>query len=139
MVAPKRILVIEDNEQVSELLVAVLANAYTVNVAAEGHAGVVAALSFLPDVILCDLFMPGMTGWEVIERLKSHAATASIPVILMSGRGEMSPTNFEPADFLQKPFRPGEVHAALERVLAITKRFAPPGDAGNSTTAPPLD
>ena|SRR5688572_1432760 len=127
MVAPKRVLVIEDNEQISELLVAILANAYNVNVAAEGHAGVVAALNFLPDVILCDLLMAGMSGSEVIERLKSHAATATIPVVLMSGRGEVSPESVQAAGFVQKPFRPGEVHAALERVLATQKRSSQSG------------
>lgn len=131
MVAPKRVLVIEDNEQISELLVAILANAYTINVAAEGHAGIVAALNFLPDVILCDLSMPGMSGWEVVERLKNHAATAKIPVVLMSGQGEIPSGSAEGAAFLQKPFRPGEVHATLERVLATDKRANHNGGSGH--------
>ena len=115
----KKVLVIEDNEHICELLVAILKDAYAVSVACDGRTGVASALKDMPDVILCDLAMPVMGGLEVIEQLRSRAETAQIPFVLMSGRGEVSSLpEHQSAGFLQKPFRPLEVYEVIDGALA---------------------
>jgi DNA-binding response OmpR family regulator len=63
---------------------------FQVITAADGEAGVEAAREHLPDAILCDLIMPKMPGFQVIEELKQDARTSAIPVIVMSNLGQES-------------------------------------------------
>lgn len=113
-----RVLVIDDNENVRELLVALLGKNYEVTQAESGEAGVARALQTPPDIVLCDLFMAGMGGEEVIQQLRIHVETARIPVVLMSGRERQGTTEDTGVEFLQKPFQIHEVSAVIERVLA---------------------
>ncbi|MDZ7370506.1 MAG: ATP-binding protein [candidate division KSB1 bacterium] len=83
----KKILIIDDEETARYLLKGHLAGGnFTVFEAENGGQGLSLAQSELPDVIFLDLLMPGMTGFEVLERLKGDAATASIPVIINTSK-----------------------------------------------------
>lgn len=115
----QRVLVIDDNEGIRELLDAVLGRAYEVSVAADGKTGLARALKELPDLVLCDVTMPLMSGLEVLEELWSNPATKEIPVVLMSGRGEVMsvPPTAGRIEYLQKPFHFGEVLALVAEVL----------------------
>ena len=81
--------------------------------------GVALVRAINPDVILCDGDMPGLSGGQVIETLKSDPATAHIPVILMTGfAGPEMFTHVRWDGFLSKPFSSVDLIAALHNALA---------------------
>ena len=80
----KRILIIEDVELNRDLLIQLLEESYTLLEAADGKAGLDAAYRERPDLILLDLSLPVIDGWEVARQLKASAVTASIPVIALT-------------------------------------------------------
>src|SRR5687767_10755092 len=83
----KKILVIEDNPFIRENTVAILEYAnYQVLVADNGISGLETAIAEKPDLILCDIMMPGLNGFEVLYILRSDPDTASIPFIFLSAK-----------------------------------------------------
>src|SRR5258706_8069867 len=87
----KRVLVIDDTSEVRELVVAVLdSHGFEVLSAEDGPSGVEQARKQQPDLILCDVRMPGMDGFGVISELRRDPATSTIPFIFLSGAAEKS-------------------------------------------------
>ncbi len=83
--AAKKILIVEDYPETVEMVKTFLnLKGFTVAVAMDGQAGLEAARSENPDLILLDLMMPKLSGLEVLKRLKEDAATAEIPVIIVT-------------------------------------------------------
>jgi CheY-like chemotaxis protein len=78
------ILIIEDSLDQLELYEFALADHYRVRKATRGDRGVEVAIAEQPDVVLVDICMPGIDGWEVCRRLKSDPRTAAIPIILLT-------------------------------------------------------
>ena len=94
----KDVLVVDDSEKDAELLHALLEpEGYRVRIAHDGPGGLAAIGRKLPDLLLLDLMMPGMSGFEVIRRLRADPATARLPVIIVSAK---TLTEAE-ADYLQ--------------------------------------
>ncbi len=95
---------------------------YLVHEAADGPSGVHAAREHKPDVIVCDVMMPGMTGYEVVESLRADAELAPIPIVLltaMSDRKHMRQGMTAGADdYLTKPYKPAELLEAVSAALA---------------------
>lgn len=95
---------------------------HEVREAADGPAGVTAARAQRPDVIVCDVMMPGMTGLEVVAALRADPELAPVPFILltaMSDRKHMRQGMTAGADdYLTKPYRPDELCEAITAVLA---------------------
>jgi len=82
-----RILVIDDEESIRGLLKAVLSKAgHTVLTAEDGEQGIAVAEESRPDIIFMDITMPGMSGYEVTERLKKNPDLTEIPVVFLSGK-----------------------------------------------------
>jgi CheY-like chemotaxis protein len=83
-----------------------------------------------PDIILLDLFLPKLDGFEVMEALKSNPATQHIPVIIVSAR--LTPENRERArqigasDFIAKPYDPFDLLMLVDKHLTKSKRFTSP-------------
>jgi CheY-like chemotaxis protein len=119
MIPRKRVLVIDDDKEICELLEAILERTYIVTVAEDGNAGVASALADPPSLILCDVLMPKVDGAAVFEQIQSNNATRHIPVVLMSASGEPTglPETARPAGFLQKPFQAAEVHALIANAI----------------------
>ena len=87
----KRILVVEDDRFLRKAAEAALRrNGFTVLVAADGEEGLRVARAEIPDLVLLDLIMPGLQGFEVLKLLKAEAATSAIPVIVISNLGQDS-------------------------------------------------
>ncbi len=85
----QRILVIEDDRFLRKAAEAALRrHGYTVLTAADGQTGLQVAQAEHPDLVLLDLIMPGMQGFEVLKLLKEDASTTSIPVIILSNLGQ---------------------------------------------------
>ncbi|MDH5556319.1 MAG: response regulator [Alphaproteobacteria bacterium] len=81
----KRILVVEDNEMNRDMLCRRLARkGFTILTAADGEQGINVAMAEMPDVIIMDLSLPRIDGWEACRRLKANQSTSAIPVIALT-------------------------------------------------------
>jgi DNA-binding response OmpR family regulator len=131
-----RVLVVEDDKDIAELIAHYLQKAgHTVETAATGTAGLKRAKEAAPDLILLDLMLPGMDGLMVCQTLRSDPATASIPIIMLTARGEegerIAGLELGADDYVTKPFSPRELTA---RVAALLRRVQRP--AAGRTGAP---
>ena len=117
------ILVVEDVAANIDILVDFLADDYAVSVALDGPSALNAVISVKPDLILLDVMMPGMDGYEVCAKLKSNPATRDIPVIFLTAlTGEDDEEKgllLGAVDFITKPFNPGLVKARVRNQLAL--------------------
>lgn len=119
----KRILVIEDHPLMRRNIVTILTMEGCFAMQADnGAAGLSLALSEQPDLILCDVMMPGMSGYEVLEAVRAEAATARIPFIFLTARGERQDVrdgmNLGADDYLIKPVTRSGLIAALNARFA---------------------
>ncbi len=124
----KKILVIEDNRDVRENIVEILElSNYLVVEAEDGKEGVKAAKSDLPDLILCDIMMPEMDGYEVLYMLGKDDNTDSIPFIFLTAKAEKEDfrqgMSLGADDYLTKPFDDMELLAAIEKRLTKYEKF----------------
>jgi two-component system alkaline phosphatase synthesis response regulator PhoP len=120
----QRVLVVEDEPDVAELIRYNLTKeGYDVIVVANGAEGLKRARETKPDIILLDIMVPQLNGWEVCRRLKQDPETRAIPVIMVTGRVEEGDKvlGFEMGadDYVTKPFSPRELVA---RVRAVVRR-----------------
>ena len=118
-----QILVIEDDPTQRMLTSAVLRSAgYEVVEAVDGIEGLRLAVQSAPDLMVCDVMMPGLNGYQVVDALKKEPALATVPVILlsaMSNRSQMRTGMLSGADdYLFKPFRATELRQAVAALLA---------------------
>lgn len=118
------ILVVDDEPANLDLLEGVLSPAgYTVRAASSGLSALQAVKEDLPDLILLDLMMPGMSGFEVCERLRAEERTARIPVIIVTALGRLGIKERVLAlgadDYLTKPIQPDEVLARVEAMMRV--------------------
>jgi len=116
------ILIIEDNEEVRENLEEVLAlYGYDVTAAPDGIEGVKQALAILPDLILCDVMMPGLDGFGVINILSKNEQTATTPFIFLTAKSEKQDIrhgmNLGADDYITKPFYKDELLQVIETRL----------------------
>jgi len=119
-----RVLVVEDERDVAELIRYNLTReGYDVVVAGSGGDAIKQAREVQPDLVLLDIMVPQVNGWEVCRRLKQDAETRAIPVIMVTGRVEEGDKvlGFEMGadDYVTKPFSPRELVA---RVRAVARR-----------------
>jgi DNA-binding response OmpR family regulator len=122
----KTILVIDDNEQIRTLVTAVLGNyAFNVIQADSGETGVQMLRDQQPDLVVCDINMPGMDGYATLGAVRESSVTAPTPFILMTGlvsrdgfrRGMVCGAD----DYLVKPFTTDElVEAVMSRLARQT-------------------
>ncbi|WP_300449232.1 response regulator [Accumulibacter sp.] len=128
---PGSILAVDDNRENLRLLVRVLsAQGYVVRPALDGATALVSAQAEPPDLMLLDVHMPGIDGYEVCRRLRGDPRTAAIPVIFVSAASELfnKVQAFEAGgtDYLTKPFESAEILARVEaniRVHRLKARF----------------
>jgi two-component system, cell cycle response regulator DivK len=117
----KKILIVEDVEYNRDLLVQLLEEEYEVVTAADGAAGIDAAARHRPDVILMDLSLPGIDGWEATRRLKARPDTAAIPVIALTAHAMQGDEERARAcgcdDYLTKPIDEDQLFTRLARLL----------------------
>jgi CheY-like chemotaxis protein len=93
-VGKKRILVIDDHEGVLRAIKLVLGHAgHEVTTATNGGEGIEKAVELLPDLIILDLMMPVMDGYEVARRLNHYALTSRIPIMVLSAKGNLAGVN----------------------------------------------
>ena len=112
-------LVIDDDSGSIEVLRQMLADmGYRCIAAENGTVGLRKARESRPDLITLDVFMPGMDGWEVLQRLKDDPATADIPVVMVTVDANTGKASMLGAEgFLQKPVQSSELFTALDGLL----------------------
>ena len=118
----KKVLIIEDNEDVRENTADILElSGYTVTTAENGKIGVEVAKQIQPDVIVCDIMMPVLDGYGVLEALNENNNTARIPFIFLTAKTEKNDMrkgmNLGADDYLTKPFSERELLDAIESRL----------------------
>ena len=117
----KKILIVEDVDYNRDLLVQLLEEDYGIVCAADGAAGIEAAVRERPDLILMDLSLPGVDGWEATQRLKARPETAAIPVVALTAHAMQGDEERARAcgcdDYLTKPIDEDQLFAKLERLL----------------------
>ncbi len=119
-----KVIICDDEPEVREVLQAMLEErGYRVLAVESGEELVRAAKRFKPDVILLDLFMPGMNGFETLANLKSDEETAGIPVIIVSVLGhEEADSPFDLAGWVDKPLDERSLVETLEHALGLAGR-----------------
>ncbi|GAB3851636.1 substrate-binding domain-containing protein [Hymenobacter terrigena] len=120
------VLVIEDNQEVNDFLVRKLGSAFQVRSATDGHSGFQLATDLIPDLIVCDVMMPGLSGLEVVTLLKADWRTSHIPVVLLTARNA-SEQQLEGVQagadlYLTKPFNPTFLLESVRTLLANRAR-----------------
>ena len=116
----RTVLIIEDEKLIIVSTQMVLeAAGFRVESATNGEDGIAKAKTAAPDMILLDIMMPGIDGWETLTRLKRDAATANIPVVIFTARehsrGHQKSSEMGAADYFRKPFEPDELIELVEK------------------------
>lgn len=129
----ENILVVDDEKDILELVRYNLAKAgYGVQCAASGEAALDLLERSVPDLILLDLMLPGLDGLDVCRRLKQDERTRSVPVIMLTARGEdadiVAGLELGADDYITKPFSPRVLVARLRAVLRRRSRPEQNGD-----------
>jgi DNA-binding NarL/FixJ family response regulator len=128
----KTVLLIEDNADMRRNIATILEmENYAVETCADGRRGLDAARSRHPDLILCDVMMPEMDGYEVLKALRQQPATEAVPFIFLTAKGEKRDMrqgmNLGADDYLAKPVTATELLSAIEARLARAQA-RPPGE-----------
>jgi class 3 adenylate cyclase/CheY-like chemotaxis protein/predicted Ser/Thr protein kinase len=133
-----RVLAIDDDPSMRNLVSHLLGRAgYEVDVAAEGAEGLAKIRARLPDLVVCDIQMPGMDGFQVLEVLRADASTAALPFVLLTALTDRDSVRrgmrLGADDFLCKPVHPQDLVEALgvaldkhRRMSALVSRHALP-------------
>jgi DNA-binding response OmpR family regulator len=116
----RTVLIIEDEKLIIVSTQMVLeAAGFRVESATNGEDGILNARTQTPDLILLDIMMPGIDGWETLTRLKRDNDTSSIPVVIFTARehsrGHQKSAEMGAADYFRKPFEPDELIELVEK------------------------
>lgn len=117
----KRVLVIDDDEFSLELISVALQNDYDLKMLTQGAQALTLAQEYLPNLIILDLNMPNLDGYEILAQFKSHPFLASIPVLCLSGEKSLEARRqireLGAAGFLVKPVKKSQLQADIEQLL----------------------
>jgi two-component system, OmpR family, response regulator VicR len=125
----KIILCIEDEPEMIDLIRLILSpHGFTVRGAIGGEEGLKILNETRPDLVLLDLMMPNMDGWEVYQRMKAEQTTKNIPVIVVTARAQSIDKVLglhiaKVDDYISKPFSPKELLSSIDNVLTGKKKL----------------
>jgi len=130
----KKILVIEDNQQVRENIVEILENeGFEMHQAENGTIGIEVAKRVQPELIICDVMMPGIDGFEVLSQLRKNILTSTIPFIFLTAKNTREDLRrgmqMGADDYISKPFTIEELLEAVQARLERIREFQEKSDA----------
>ncbi len=121
------LLIIDDNADIRQYISRIFEEEYQIIEAIDGEDGLQKAIERVPDVIISDLMMPKMDGFELCKNIKTNEATSHIPVILLTAKAtvESRIEGFEQEadDYLTKPFNTDEIKARVRNVILIREKL----------------
>jgi CheY-like chemotaxis protein len=120
--APRKILIVDDSETMLKVAQMMLAKEpYEVVIARDGAEGVARALETNPDLILMDVMMPNMTGFEALRALRNNSQTSTVPIVMVTTQAEMESieTGYVSGcnDYIVKPVDSVELIAKVRNLL----------------------
>jgi len=138
-----KILIVEDSEDVSTYLDSILNESYFLDFASDGKKGLELALNEVPDLIISDVMMPEMDGYEFCEAIKQNEITAHIPVILLTAKVEredvISGLGKGADAYLTKPFDKEELLTRIHQLLLLRERLRKSFRQGSKTVTKQTD
>ncbi len=122
--SPAKILIVDDTAENIALLTEILQyKDYQISAARDGERAIKIARHIIPDLILLDIMMPGLDGFETCRQLKSQNSTQAIPVVFISAKTDMDDLlmgfSVGGTDYINKPFHKEEIYARVENQLKI--------------------
>ena len=115
------VLVIEDNVDMQSHIKQVIEQRHHCILAGSGELGLQLANEYLPDLIVCDLMLTGIDGFEVLQQIKQNEMTAHIPVILLTARSDLESRlqglNLNADEYLSKPFNHNELLTRIQNLI----------------------
>jgi two-component system, OmpR family, alkaline phosphatase synthesis response regulator PhoP len=124
----KRVLVVDDQRYITELLGAVFEQlGFTVELAFDGQAALATIGHGAPDVMVLDVRLPELDGWQVLEALRREPGTARLPVVMMSASGDPGypqRARRSGAQYLEKPFPLARLVETVEALVSSTPAVA---------------
>ena len=122
----KHILIVDDVTTNLKCAAEVLKDTYDVTTAKSGKAALQILREIQPDLIMLDVNMPEMNGFEVMERIKEDPVTRDIPVIFLTAEAdkenEVTGLKMGAMDFIKKPFEPDIMRSRIEKILQMTEQ-----------------
>lgn len=127
MKSKRRILLVDDDRDIVRgVSIRLRAAGYDISVAHDGQAGLKAALANVPDAIVLDMRMPIMDGFTVLCKLREHAETAAVPVVVLSAsvveKGKAKALDVGASYFLEKPYDAPQLIEAVEAAIEMQQR-----------------
>ncbi len=120
---PRSIIYIEDDQEMIDLVSMILSRrGFDVKGIQGGRAGLDAIIEQKPDLILLDLMMPDVDGWDIFQQIRSREDTGAIPVIIITAKAQAIDKVLglhiaKANDYICKPFRPHELLDSIDKVL----------------------
>ena len=123
----QRLLIIEDNPDVVGYLKACYHNHFSIHVAIDGKKGFELAVEEIPDIIISDIMMPAMDGFELCKKLKQDIRTSHIPIILLTAKADI-PSRIEGLEtgadaYIVKPFNQRELLVRMQKLLELRRKL----------------
>jgi len=116
-----KILAVDDNFTMRKLLESALKNDYEVKLAKDGAEALEIVVSFLPDIVILDIMLPDMSGYEICSQLKSDKRFSELPVIMLSAKtgttARATGYNLGAINYVEKPFEISELKAIINSTL----------------------
>ena len=131
-----KILVIDDNADLLQMMRLILRDRgrHEVILSADGADGLSRAVTNPPDLAIVDVMMPGITGYDVVRRLREHAQTAEMPILILTARGQMidrqTALQAGANDHMAKPVTPQALLEKVDELLALRVKPGAGGDGG---------
>jgi len=121
------LLIVEDSHDVIEYLKTVLLPGYRIKVANDGNIGIELALGTIPDIIICDVMMPGKDGYEVCKTIKENFRTNHVPIIMLTAKADIdskiSGLEYGADAYVTKPFDKRELLIRIEKLIETRKKL----------------
>jgi DNA-binding response OmpR family regulator len=119
--ANKKILVVEDDPDIRIMMDYILRDDYSLVLCEDGRSGIAKALVEKPDLILLDVYMPGISGLEVCKAVRDNPETSTIPIIILTAGAQKDEVSEGYAlganDYVFKPFDPDELVERIEKLI----------------------